>query len=41
MGSDLTQVKGTGDDGRIVKRDIENYKPAAFVNTNKVINSTK
>ncbi len=28
-GIDLRTVKGTGDHGRIVKRDIENYKPAA------------
>jgi len=40
-GIDITQVKGTGDNGRIVKRDIENYKPAAFVNTNKMIIATE
>lgn len=28
-GIDLTQVQGTGDNGRIIKRDVENYKPAA------------
>jgi pyruvate dehydrogenase E2 component (dihydrolipoamide acetyltransferase) len=28
-GIDLKQVKGTGDSGRIVKRDIENFVPAA------------
>lgn len=28
-GIDLRTVKGTGDHGRIVKRDIENYKPVA------------
>lgn len=28
-GIDLTTVKGTGDGGRIIKRDIENYKPVA------------
>ncbi len=27
-GIDLTQVKGTGDHGRIVKRDVENFTPA-------------
>lgn len=27
QGIDLSQVQGTGDDGRIVKRDIENYQP--------------
>lgn len=26
-GIDLTEVKGTGENGRIVKRDIENYSP--------------
>lgn len=28
-GIDLTSVSGSGDSGRIVKRDIENYQPAA------------
>ncbi len=28
-GIDLSQVNGTGDNGRIVKRDVENYQPAA------------
>lgn len=28
-GIDLRQVQGSGDEGRIVKRDIENFKPAA------------
>lgn len=27
-GIDLTAVKGSGDNGRIVKKDIENYKPS-------------
>jgi len=27
-GIDLSQVKGTGENGRIIKRDIENYQPA-------------
>ncbi len=27
LGYDLSRIKGTGDGGRIVKRDIENYKP--------------
>ncbi len=40
-GIDINQVKGTGDNGRIVKRDIENYKPASFVNTNKMILPTE
>ncbi|KPM32577.1 Dihydrolipoamide acetyltransferase component of pyruvate dehydrogenase complex [Croceitalea dokdonensis DOKDO 023] len=28
-GIDLATVKGSGDNGRIVKRDVENYQPAA------------
>ncbi|BDC99244.1 dihydrolipoamide acetyltransferase component of pyruvate dehydrogenase complex [Persicobacter psychrovividus] len=28
-GIDLTQVQGTGDNGRIIKRDIENFTPQA------------
>ncbi len=28
-GIDLSRVKGTGDNGRIIKRDIDNYKPEA------------
>ncbi|RNC89228.1 MAG: pyruvate dehydrogenase complex dihydrolipoamide acetyltransferase [Allomuricauda sp.] len=28
-GIDLTKVNGSGDHGRIVKRDVENYQPAA------------
>lgn len=28
-GYDLNQIKGTGDNGRITKQDIENYKPGA------------
>ncbi len=27
-GIDLSQIKGTGENGRIIKRDIENYKPS-------------
>lgn len=30
-GISLSQVKGTGENGRIVKRDIENYKPSQQV----------
>ncbi|MCB4807681.1 2-oxo acid dehydrogenase subunit E2 [Tamlana sp. 62-3] len=30
-GINLTKVQGTGENGRIVKRDIENYEPAAAV----------
>lgn len=29
LGYDLRKIKGTGDHGRITKRDIENYKPEA------------
>lgn len=29
LGYDLRKIKGTGDQGRIVKRDVENYKPEA------------
>jgi pyruvate dehydrogenase E2 component (dihydrolipoamide acetyltransferase) len=28
-GYDLSKIKGTGDFGRIIKRDVENFKPAA------------
>ncbi|MFN4299774.1 MAG: pyruvate dehydrogenase complex dihydrolipoamide acetyltransferase [Thermaurantimonas sp.] len=30
-GIDITQVKGTGEGGRIVKRDIENFKPSVVI----------
>ncbi|MEQ8241817.1 pyruvate dehydrogenase complex dihydrolipoamide acetyltransferase [Fulvivirga sp.] len=29
MGYDISQIKGSGDFGRIVKRDVEEYKPSA------------
>ncbi len=29
-GVDLNKVKGSGDNGRVVRKDIENYTPAAF-----------
>ncbi|NHF60976.1 pyruvate dehydrogenase complex dihydrolipoamide acetyltransferase [Flavobacteriaceae bacterium TP-CH-4] len=32
-GIDLSQVTGSGDHGRIIKKDIENYQPAAKVET--------
>lgn len=32
-GIDLRQVQGSGDGGRIVKRDLDNYTPAAIANT--------
>ncbi|HXS36156.1 MAG TPA: pyruvate dehydrogenase complex dihydrolipoamide acetyltransferase [Flavipsychrobacter sp.] len=28
-GIDINQVKGSGDNGRIIKRDVDNFKPAA------------
>lgn len=34
---DVTTVKGSGDGGRIVKRDIENYQPQAGVNTTATV----
>ncbi|GAB5401301.1 MAG: pyruvate dehydrogenase complex dihydrolipoamide acetyltransferase [Aureisphaera sp.] len=30
-GIDLTRVQGSGENGRIIKRDIENYQPSAVV----------
>jgi pyruvate dehydrogenase E2 component (dihydrolipoamide acetyltransferase) len=27
MGYDISKIKGSGDNGRIIKRDVENYKP--------------
>ncbi len=33
LGYDLRKIKGTGDHGRITKRDVENYKPEAPVKT--------
>ena len=32
-GIDLTKVHGTGDNGRVTKSDIENYKPSTQTNT--------
>ncbi|AXT52809.1 biotin/lipoyl-binding protein [Aquimarina sp. BL5] len=32
-GIDLSQVKGTGENGRIVKKDVETFTPAAAVST--------
>jgi pyruvate dehydrogenase E2 component (dihydrolipoamide acetyltransferase) len=28
MGYDISQIPGTGENGRVVRRDVENYKPA-------------
>jgi pyruvate dehydrogenase E2 component (dihydrolipoamide acetyltransferase) len=38
-GIDLKYVKGTGDNGRIVRTDIENYKPAPASSTEAASNS--
>jgi len=35
-GIDLAQVSGTGDHGRIVKRDVENFEPAATTQTSAI-----
>lgn len=32
-GYDITKIKGTGDNGRVTKTDVENYKPAAETKT--------
>jgi pyruvate dehydrogenase E2 component (dihydrolipoamide acetyltransferase) len=37
---DLTQVSGTGDNGRITKADIENFKGASIASSTKVSNTT-
>lgn len=29
LGIDLSKIQGSGDDGRIVRKDVENYQPAA------------
>lgn len=34
-GYDLNQIKGTGDNGRITKQDIENFKPGSTPTANK------
>jgi pyruvate dehydrogenase E2 component (dihydrolipoamide acetyltransferase) len=36
-GIDLSQVKGTGENGRITKRDIENFKPSSTPSTSASI----
>lgn len=35
-GIDLSQIQGSGDDGRIIKRDIENYQPKSSSKTGGV-----
>jgi len=29
LGYDIAQIKGTGDNGRVIKKDVENYTPSA------------
>ena len=36
-GIDLSQVKGTGENGRIIKKDVESFTPAAAVTASPVI----
>jgi pyruvate dehydrogenase E2 component (dihydrolipoamide acetyltransferase) len=36
-GYDLSRIKGTGDNGRIIKRDVENYKPEAAPSAEKAV----
>lgn len=36
-GYDLSKIKGSGDNGRITRSDIENYKPGAETPTQKVL----
>lgn len=40
-GIDLSQVQGTGDNGRIIKRDIENFTPTAKVSPSTSTTSTE
>ena len=40
-GIDLAQISGSGDNGRIVQRDVENYQPTAAPKTVEVSPSTK
>ncbi len=40
-GIDLTNVSGSGDNGRIVKKDIENFKPAAKSQPQEEAKATK
>ncbi|MFM2286514.1 MAG: hypothetical protein RLZZ543_2011 [Bacteroidota bacterium] len=39
-GIDLNQVSGSGDGGRIVKRDIENFSPSASASSSKSTNAS-
>lgn len=39
-GIQLTQVKGSGENGRITKSDVENFTPQAVTSTTPVISST-
>ncbi len=36
-GIDLTKVKGSGDNGRIIKSDIDNYQPTSAVSENAMV----
>ncbi|NNL16314.1 MAG: pyruvate dehydrogenase complex dihydrolipoamide acetyltransferase [Flavobacteriaceae bacterium] len=36
-GIDLNQVQGTGENGRIIKRDIENFNPAAVAQSSALV----
>jgi pyruvate dehydrogenase E2 component (dihydrolipoamide acetyltransferase) len=40
-GIDISKVTGTGDNGRVTKSDIENYKPASTTSTGSVTAATK
>lgn len=39
-GIDITKVQGSGDSGRIIKADIDNYKPAAAPSKQEVVQSS-
>ena len=36
-GINISQIQGSGDGGRIIKSDIDNYKPAAAAKQNQVL----
>lgn len=40
-GINLSQVSGSGENGRIIKRDIENYKESAVANTSSSVASSQ
>ena len=37
-GINLSQVNGSGENGRIVKKDIENFTPSAQLKLNQLVN---